>query len=271
LEDDMSHHLTGPHVDHEPPRTPTARPRPGRRGADSTHRAALIAGAGILLLAALAAFANLLVVQTLVTDGSAAQTAQITVDSDVTFRLAIASLYVVVALDVLVAWALMRVYNPVHAGLSQLAGWFRLAYSAVFLVAIAQLTGIPGLLTVRESSAFTPSQVDALALAKVDAYNDIWMAGLLLFGVHLALLGYLTHRSGQMPSLLGVVLVVAGLGYIFDTVAAVLSSGSPFAVSTVTFLGELLLALWLLIRGHRLTPDDTHQPLVAKDKPGARP
>jgi hypothetical protein len=266
----MSHHLTGP-VDQESPRTPTAPPRSGWRGADSIRRPALIAGAGILLLAALAAFANLSVVQTLVADGSTAQTAQVTVDSDVTFRLAIASLYVVVVLDVLVAWALMRVFTPVHAGLSLLAGWFRLAYSAVFLVAIAQLTGIPGLLSTRESSAFTPAQVDALALAKVDAYNDIWMAGLLLFGVHLLLLGYLTHRSGQMPSLLGILLVVAGLGYAFDTVAAVLSSGSPFAVSTVTFLGEFLLALWLLIRGHRLTPDDTHQPLIATDKPGGRP
>ena len=111
---------------------------------------------------------------------------------------------------------------------------------------------------------FTPGQVDATALAKVDTFTDIWMAGLLLFGVHLALLGYLVHRSREMPSLLGILLVVAGLGYAFDTMAAVLSTGSPFAVSTVTFVGESLLALWLLARGHRLAPDHpsidtTHQ------------
>ncbi|TRW47106.1 hypothetical protein [Georgenia yuyongxinii] len=74
-----------------------------------------------------------------------------------------------------------------------------------------------------------------------------------------------------MPSLLGILLIVAGLGDTFDTVAAILSSGSPVVTSTVTFLGELLLPPWLLIRGHRLTPDDPHQPLNANDEPGARP
>ena len=241
----------------------------GRAHNSSRHTAALIAGAGILLLAALAAFANIAVVQGLVTDGDAAQTAKDVLGSDGTFRVGIASLYAVVALDVLVAWALMRVFRPVNAGISRLAAWFRLAYAAVFLVAIAQLAGIPDLLSTRDSSAFTPTQVEAMALAKVNTFTDIWTAGLLLFGVHLLLLGYLTYRSGQMPRVLGILLVIAGLGYAFDTMASVLSSGSPFAVSTVTFLGEFLLALWLLIRGHRLTPDHTYQSSIQQQ--GARP
>lgn len=260
---DMSHH-TAPHVGQTPPPGVTLSGLP--RDLGSRRRAALIAGGALLLLAVIAAVANFLVVQDLVPEGGV----QVVVDSVVTFRLAVAGLYVVIVLDVVAAWALMRVFDPVHAGLSQLSGWFRLAYSAVFLVAIAQLNGIPELLSTRETSAFTSAQVDALALAKVDAYTDIWMAGLILFGVHLALLGYLTHRSGQMPSLIGVLLVIAGAGYAFDTFASVMSSGSPFPVSAVTFLGEFLLALWLVIRGHRLTPDDI--PLTPRTvSQGARP
>jgi hypothetical protein len=256
---------TPPVVDKTTPPASTAQ-RAGPRAANSRHRAALTAGGALLLMAVVAGVATLVVVQGLVPDG----TERVVVESETTFRLAVAGLYVVIVLDVLVAWALMRVFHPVHAGLSQLAGWFRLAYSAVFLVAIAQLNGIPELLSSRETSAFTPAQVDALALVKVEAYNDIWMAGLLLFGVHLALLGYLTHRSAQMPNLLAILLVVAGLGYAFDTFAAVMSTGSPFPVSTVTFLGEFVLALWLLIRGHRLTPDDMPLPPHTARR-GARP
>ncbi|WP_277454075.1 DUF4386 domain-containing protein [Janibacter sp. DB-40] len=255
-------HDTAPVAEETPPPASTQQ-LAGRGPANPRHRAALTAGVALLLLAVVAAVANLVVVQGLVPDGSE----QVVVDSELAFRLAVAGLYVVIALDVLVAWALMRVFHPVNAALSQLAGWFRLAYSAVFLVAIAQLNGIPELLSSRGTSSFSPDQVDALALAKVEAYTDIWMAGLLLFGVHLTLLGYLTYRSAQMPNLLGVLLVVAGLGYAFDTFAVVMSTGSPFPVTTVTFLGEFLLALWLVIRGHRLTQDETI-PAAAARAPG---
>jgi hypothetical protein len=81
------------------------------------------------------------------------------------------------------------------------------------------------------------------------------MAALILFGVHLALLGHLAYVSGFVPRALGVLLVIAGAGYAFDSFVTVFASGAPFPDSTVTFLGEFLLGVWLLVRGHRLTPD----------------
>ena len=67
------------------------------------------------------------------------------------FRLGVLSLYLVVVLDVVVAWALLRVFSPVNEGLSRLAAWFRLAYAAVFAVAISQLAGVPRLLAARST------------------------------------------------------------------------------------------------------------------------
>ena len=55
-----------------------------------------------------------------------------------------------------------------HEELSRLAAWFRLAYSAVFLVAISQLAGIPGLLSTPEIGGFTTEQLAGQALLKVD-------------------------------------------------------------------------------------------------------
>jgi hypothetical protein len=167
------------------------------------------------------------------------------------FRLGVLALYVVVVLDVVVAWALMRVFDPVNRSLSRLAGWFRLAYSAVFMVAISQLAGIPDLLG-GGSRAFTPEQVAAQSLLKVDAYSDIWFAGLILFAAHLVIVGYLAYKSGYVPAFLGILVVIAGLGYAFDSAGTVLSE-SPLEVSVVTFIGEFLLGLWLLIRGRRMT------------------
>jgi hypothetical protein len=50
-----------------------------------------------------------------------------------------------------------------------------------------------------------------------------------------------------------VLLVVAGLGYGIDTVGRVLTTGTWTDVSSFTFIGEFLLALWLVIRGRRLS------------------
>ena len=105
------------------------------------------------------------------------------------------------------------------------------------------------------SAVFTPEQLQGQALLKIDTFNDIWFAGLILFGVHLLILGYLAFTSGYVPKVLGVLLVIAGVGYAFDSFVKVFSDGSPMAISTVTFVGEFLLGLWLLVRGRHISWD----------------
>lgn len=226
------------------------------RTQDASHsirRASIVAGLGLLVMAALAGWANFVVVEGLVTPGDAATTAAGIQAAEGTFRLGVLGLYAVVVLDVVVAWALMRVFSPVSRSLSRLAAWFRIAYAAIFMVAISQLAGIPHLLTTDSSGGgFTTEQVEAQALLKVDAFEDIWFAGLILFAIHLVLIGYLAYRSGYVPRFLGVLLVIAGLGYAFDSVGTVLSE-SPPTVSMVTFIGEFLLCLWLLIKGRHMS------------------
>ena len=223
----------------------------------SIRTAALVAGLSLLAMSALAGFGNFVVVEGLVTPGDAAKTADDIMAAEGTFRLGVLALYLVVVLDVVVAWALMRVFSPVSGSMSRLAAWFRLAYSAVFMVAISQLAGIPDFLR-GGSTGFTSEQVEAQALLKVDDFKDIWFAGLILFSAHLVLVGYLAYRSGYVPRFLGVLIVIAGLGYAFDSVGTVLSESPPL-VSTVTFVGEFLLCLWLLAKGHRTITIPTHE------------
>jgi Domain of unknown function (DUF4386) len=49
---------------------------------------------------------------------------------------------VVVILDVIVAWALLTFFEPVHKGLTTLAAWLRLSYAAIFAVAISQSVAV---------------------------------------------------------------------------------------------------------------------------------
>jgi Domain of unknown function (DUF4386) len=73
-----------------------------------------------------------------------------------------------------------------------------------------------------------------------------------IVGLHLLLIGYLAYRSSYVPRLLGALLAIAGLGYAADSLGAVLCQGTWIDISSFTFLGEFLLALWLVIRARRI-------------------
>ena len=220
--------------------------------APTMRSAHLVTGGGLLLMAALAGSGNV-IVQGMVTPSDPARTAADIAGSAGLFRLAVATLLLAVALDVLVAWGLYRVFSAVSGDIARLAAWFRVAYAAVFAVAVSQLAGVPDLLTGGGyAEVFSAPELQRQVMVSVDAFTNIWSAGLLLFGVHLLLVGYLALRSTYVPRVIGVLLVVAGIGYAFDTLVTVFSDGSPFAVSSVTFLGEFLFGVWLLVRGWRV-------------------
>ncbi|WP_181770635.1 DUF4386 domain-containing protein [Amycolatopsis pittospori] len=218
------------------------------------HAASVTAGVGLLLMSVLAGFGKFVAVDGLVTPGDAARTARDITESAGLFRLGIASLFLVIALDVVVAWGLYRVFSPVNRNLSMVAAAFRLVYSGVFLVAIGQLFG-PLRLFAGDAylGVFDADQLNAQALLEITAFADLWMMSLGLFGIHLLVLGYLAYRSGYVPRVLGVLLAVAGLGYVIDTFGVLFSPNGWTDVSTYTFLGEFLLALWLVIQGRRVT------------------
>ena len=91
-------------------------------------------------------------------------------------------------------------------------------------------------------------------MASLDAFRSAWSVSLVFFGIHLGLAGYLVLKSGYMPKALGVVLVIAGLGYAFDTFAGILLPEYVPTAALFTFVGEVVLFLWLLIRNAKL-PD----------------
>jgi hypothetical protein len=211
----------------------------------SVRQAGFVAGIGYLLLSVLAGFGNYGVVQRLVTPGNAATTVKTIMDSKGLFLIGIGSLAAVVVLDVIVAFALLKFFNPVSTHFSQLAAGLRLVYAAVFAVAIAHLAGV---LTVLGNAN--------QAQQGIDAFNTIWNTGLALFGLHLLVIGYLAYKSGYVPRWLGIVVAIAGFGYLFDGCATALSLGLTTKVASITFIGEVALLVWLLIKGRRVILSD---------------
>ncbi len=218
------------------------------------RRAGLVAGIGLLLMAVLAGFANFGVIEGLVAQGDAARTAQNIIASEGLFRFGVVSLILVAILDVVVAWALKTFFKPVHKGLSALAAWFRLMYTGVFVVAISQLAAVPHLLSnAGYLKAFSTDQLQTQALLNINTFQNIWDVGLILFGIHLVLLGYLAYKSGYVPKLVGALLAIAGSGYLIDSLGTLLVSGYSAKIATLTFVGEVVLMVWLLVKARKVT------------------
>ncbi|MFB4274589.1 DUF4386 domain-containing protein [Nonomuraea sp. MTCD27] len=208
----------------------------------SMRTASLIAGIALLLMTVLAVFANFVAIDALITPGDAAQTARDITGSETLFRWGVAAFVLVAVLDVVVAGALLTLFEPVHRSLSAMAAWFRIAYAAVLLAAAAQLVIALDLLD-------DPAQV----LRATEAFTTIWHIGLVFFSVHLLLIGHLAYRSGFMPRVIGILLVIAGLGYLSDGLGLVLVPGYSLDIALFTFAGEVVLIFWLFISGRRLT------------------
>ncbi|UCH14705.1 MAG: DUF4386 domain-containing protein [Bacteroidales bacterium] len=68
------------------------------------------------------------------------------------------------------------------------------------------------------------------------------------WGLWLFPLGYLVFKSGYIPRILGILLIIACFGYLIDFVTIYLFPDF-ITIREFTFIGKPLLALWLLIKG----------------------
>jgi len=213
-----------------------------RSGGIRPRTAAIVAGIGLLVMAIVAAFSNMGVITRLIVSTDAGLTAQNLVASAALFRLGAVGLIVTAILDVVVAWALYVVLRLVNPSLSLLGAWFRLAYAAIFAVAISSLFG-----AVRAAPT-DPAQT----LFLYRTFDQGWHIGLILFAIHLGVVGVLVWRSDFFSRIVSVLLAVAALGYVVDGFGTLLSPSYSLGLSTFTFVGEVVFIFWLLISGGRI-------------------
>lgn len=153
--------------------------------------------------------------------------------------------------DVLLVRSLFDLTKSISKNISYLASFFRLLHAVFFGVALFKFLEIYQL--TRESNS-TNIQ-NSVAKLLLD-FEKLWTVGLLFFGVHLIVLGYLAIKSTYIPKALGVLLLLAAIGYIIDGLAKLFMSNysdykDVFEVIVImpSVIGEFSLAVWLLIKG----------------------
>jgi hypothetical protein len=219
----------------------------------SLRTAALIAGVAILGSVISAPFAEMYVYPKLVVPYKSAETAANIIAHKTLFTAAIFAYLINFICDLIITWSLYILLKPVHHELSLLCAWFRLVYTIIALVALNNLVTAFRLLDTPEYlTMFKEDQLYAQAMIYLRAFRNHWYFGIIFFGIHLILLGFLVFRASYIPRLLGIILVITGLGYLLTTTRPFLFPNLNVDFAQFTFYGELIFMLWLLIKGPKI-------------------
>lgn len=215
------------------------------------HRqVALVAGFSLILMIISIMVAEVVAMADIIVDGNAAVTVNNIINNQSQYRFGIVAYLSVVILDLVVAWAFYEFLKPAKSGLSLLAAWSRLVYAIIFGIALTnvysvlQLLGDAGYL-----SAFETPEIQAQVMLSLNAFRDTWDVGYIFFGIHLFLLGIVAVRSGFIPKIVGIILVLAGISYLVDYLSWMLFPDLGLGVSSIFGWGELIFMVWLLIWG----------------------
>ena len=209
------------------------------KAADAIQKTARAAGFLYLLMIPLGIFSMLYIPSTLFVEGDAAQTARNIVADEGLFRASIVAALVTQVVQIFVVFLLYKVLQPASRDAARLMVIFILL--GVPIAMLNELHHV-AVLTLLNGNA------DLVGLFLSLHQGGVFIAQL-FWGLWLLPMGYLVFRSGFLPKAIGLLLVVAGSGYLVDSILFFMAPGFDITFSEFTFLGELLITLWLLIKG----------------------
>ncbi|MEO0337996.1 MAG: DUF4386 domain-containing protein [Bacteroidota bacterium] len=143
------------------------------------------------------------------------------------FAFAVIGYLIVLALDSIIAVALYVVLKPASKYLATLTAWLRLLYALVLVVGVLAL---------------------ALQMVDVDNYASIKLVGYVFFALHIFLLGYTAFKSGYMPKVLGLLLMLTAFTYTVFFIDFNLSASLMVSIMLIMALAELSLSIWLMVK-----------------------
>lgn len=220
----------------------------------SNKNLARIAGLLYLIVIATGLFAEIFVRQAFKVSGDALSTANNIQSSEMLYRWGLVADLINFVCGLPCVLIIYFLFKRVNKFLLQLALIFVLIQTAIIAVNLLNQT-TPLLILDNDNylKSFQPNQLATLSQLSLNIQGVGYAIGLVFFGFYCLLVGYVILKSKMIPKLLGILYIISGIGYLINSFTMLLSKGfSNPAFSYVAipiFIGELLLGLWLLIKG----------------------
>lgn len=150
-----------------------------------------------------------------------------------------------------IVWILLfyHLFKPVSRSISLLAAFVGILVCAMQAVtSLLYLAPFVVLESGHSGGAFTTGQLQSLAAQLFQLNEYAFEIDLAFFGLWCVLTGWLIFRSGFMPRILGVLLVIDGFGWMTYLVPPFANTIFPL-IAIASGLAEIPLQLWLIIKG----------------------
>lgn len=223
------------------------------------QKSAMIAGISLIIMTIAALFSFGYIHSSLVISGDSVTTLNKIQSSVGLFNVEILGWLVILITDILVSWAFYIYLKPIHQGYSLLAAWLRLIYTAILAIAVSNLIQVSGL--VSHSGELFSQHVNTLAsqvMLSFITFESVWSFGLIVFGLHLLVIGFVVSKSKTVPKTISILLIIAGASYILIHLLHVFIPNLESVTSTLEMIlsipmivGELGFGIWLLLKGSK--------------------
>lgn len=216
---------------------------------ESPNRLARMTGVLYLLVVLCGIISEILVKNVVFVPGDMAATVDQITAYGFVFRLGFVVLLARLVFLTLLVLALYKLFGPVNRDVAVVMVVFVLISNAVSMVSLVFEFSAPLLLTSSDySTLFTTDQW----LAQVQFFINMQVQGdtaAQILSLWVILLGFLLFKSGYLPKLLGILVMIAGVGYVADFLVFFLLPQLDVQIAGFAFLAEVAFPFWLLIKG----------------------
>ncbi|MGB5404539.1 MAG: DUF4386 domain-containing protein [Robiginitalea sp.] len=222
----------------------------------STKALARTTGFFYLLIITGGLMSGMFVRGTLIDPANAEITLNNLVENESLFRLGFLGDLIMVLSDVIVSVLFYFLLVNVHKGLAIFAAVFRLLQSTVLGANLINL--FKPILMIQGADKLSTEQLTDLSsdvLTQIQVFDYGYLISGVFFAINCLLMGVLLYKSADFPKIIGVMIFIAGLGYVFNSMASFIAP-SLIEISTIVMLctaviSELTFCAYLLIVGVR--------------------
>ena len=221
-----------------------------------TKKQARIAGLFYLLMGISGPLGIMYVPSNIMVSGNASATVNNLINSEMLFRLSIVSSMICQISFIFLVLALNRLFkgvNEMHARLM-----VSLVIAAVPIAFLNEIMHAAVLVILSGSdylNVFDPEQINALIMVFLKLHEQGILIVGIFWGLWLFPFGYLVIKSGFIPKIFGILLIIGCFAYLADSLTAFLIPQHRVIISKLLMLplaaGEISTICWLLIAGIR--------------------
>jgi len=193
----------------------------------STSKAAMVVGIAFITSIIIVTIVDDFLLANFVVPGDTAALARDIESNGKLFGFAVVGYLLVLVLDSIIGLALYVVLKPSNKNLALLTATLRLLYAGILVMGLFALV---------------------IHVVDVYGYATIKLFGYTFFSLHILVLGYSVFKSGYIPKILGVLLIIASFTYIVFFIDLHLSEILEVIIMLTMAIAEFSLSIWLMVK-----------------------